>query len=265
MGIVKITYLMIIVCLLLVGTVSATYTSEYPTQDADHVKATTENSEGTYKPYFATDPAKSLVGTRVSNSWIAGAGMNTNQRFHIDLGSAKIIRNVYYENNHEAGDSTTYAAKTFTMWGSNTSGDFSNLTYASDNPPGWVQLDANATQFDKHIIANTADPKYFTIDNAVAYRYYAFKISDGWGGTYMSIRRIELQTEDGYTPPVERSVVSTITHDFGSTISYALITLTVPGEIFSVSNLTNTTFDLTITNATTGLAGTNQTVYWCVG
>ena len=66
-------------------------------------------------------------------------------------------------------------------------------------------------------------------------------------------------------PPPPRSLIQTITHDFGSEITYALVTLTKPGEVFSVSNLTSTTFDLTITNAVSGLAGTNQTVYWCVG
>ena len=66
-----------------------------------------------------------------------------------------------------------------------------------------------------------------------------------------------------YVP--QRSTIQTITHDFGTDITYALVTLTKPGEVFSVSNLTSTTFDLTITNAVSGLAGTNQTVYWCVG
>lgn len=55
--------------------------------------------------------------------------------------------------------------------------------------------------FDQHIAANTADPKYITVTNLTAYRYYAIKIADNWGdATLCGFRRIVLQLDD--TPAV---------------------------------------------------------------
>ncbi|GAI31560.1 unnamed protein product, partial [marine sediment metagenome] len=72
-----------------------TYTSQYPpAQSDDHVKATTKLDTDTWA-YFATDPAKSLTGAYIQTSWISTPGGNTNQRFHIDLGSGKVIRRIY--------------------------------------------------------------------------------------------------------------------------------------------------------------------------
>jgi hypothetical protein len=70
-----------------------TYASQYPTQDDDHVKATTKY-DTSYWPYFATDPTKSLVGTDAGTSWATPVPVVTEQRFHIDLGSAKIIKRI---------------------------------------------------------------------------------------------------------------------------------------------------------------------------
>ena len=64
-------------------------------------------------------------------------------------------------------------------------------------------------------------------------------------------------------PP--KSYLGTITHNLGRTPEYALVTLTLQDETYAVTNLTATTFDLYIKNTQTGLAGINQTVYWCVG
>lgn len=177
------------------------YTSQYPTQDADHVKATSELGAA-YKPYFTTDPTKSLVGASDNNAWISTTP--TNQRFHIDLGAAFIIRRVYYENEHETGGTTERGCKTFTMWGSNSATAFAELTYGTDT--NWTQLTIDDTTFDQHVALNQVDPKYIVVTNSVAYRYYAFKIADNWtDASYMEIRRIELQTEDGYVPPSGRN------------------------------------------------------------
>lgn len=176
----------------------ATYTSQYPpTQSDTYVKATTKSSTD-YWQYFATDPLKSLTGTMLANSWL---GTLTNQRFHIDLGSSKIIRRIYYENQHHIGDYTNYGAQNFTFWGSNTEASFLELTYATDT--GWTELTVSQNTFDRHSEADEADPKYITVTNAIAYRYYALKFADNYGDVnYMGFRRIELQTEDGYPPSV---------------------------------------------------------------
>lgn len=172
-----------------------TYTSEYPpAHSSTYVKAT-QYYDTYFLPHFATDPAKSLTGSSLYNAWVTSSA-TTNQRFHIDLGSAKIIRRVYYENYHNSGLEYDRAAKDFTMQGSNDSSSFSTLTYATDT--GWTGLTIDDSQFDQHVALDQADPKYIIVTNTTAYRYYAFKISNNWGGTYLGIRRIVLQTEDGY-------------------------------------------------------------------
>jgi hypothetical protein len=168
-------------------------TSQYPTQDTDHVKATTHYNFQ-FWPYFATDPTKSLTGGYSNNSWISPNNTVTNQRFHIDLGSAFTIKRIYYENSHGSGTLTDGGVQNFTFWGSNTAGDFADLAYANNGT--WVQLTPSQSTFDIHVSSDVADPKYITVTNTTAYRYYAFKFADTWGSTdNLGIRRIELQTQ----------------------------------------------------------------------
>lgn len=175
------------------------YTSQYPpAQNETYVKATTYYSTVFY-PHYTTDPSRSLTGTWNYNSWVSQDGVRTNQRFHIDLGSGKIIRRIYYENAHLSGGRTTAGAKNFTFWGSNEADAFSTLTYATDTD--WTQLTTSQSTLDQHVEADQADHKYITVTNTTAYRYYAFKFADNYGYTYMSVRRIELQTEDGAVAP----------------------------------------------------------------
>jgi len=171
-----------------------TYTSQYPIQDSDHVKATSKYSEN-YWPHFATDPTKSLIGGMSLNSWESLGGSETNQRFHIDLGSSRLIKRIYYENFHNDGGDTDIGIQNFTFWGSNTAESFAELTYAIDT--GWTQITPAQATFDQHIAENWPDPKYITVTNLTAYRYYAFKFADNHGdGTFMGVRRIELQIQE---------------------------------------------------------------------
>ena len=170
----------------------ATYTSQYPpTQSDTYVKATTKFNTN-YWAYFATDHAKSLIGTYDFTSWLSGSP--TEQRFHIDLGFARIVKRIYYENVHTSGGSTNAGVQNFTFWGSNTAGDFADLTYANNGT--WASITPSQATFDVHTGSDIADPKYITVTNTTAYRYYAFKFADNYGdGSYMGIRRIELQIE----------------------------------------------------------------------
>ena len=173
---------------------AATYTSQYPPAHSDtYVKATTYyNSD--YYPYFATDPAKSLTGNAALDTWLSGDGQITNQRFHIDLGSGKIIKRIYYENQHNNGSDTARAVKNFTFWGSNTgAGSFDDLVYANDE--GWTELTVATNVMLEHVAADQADPQYIVVTNTTAYRYYAFKFADSYAASfYYGIRRVELQT-----------------------------------------------------------------------
>jgi hypothetical protein len=177
-----------------------TYTSQYPPEQSDtYVKATTKFSTS-YWPYFATDPTKSLIGSRSGNEWLALNATVSNQRFHIDLGEAKIIRRIYYENSHEAAVSVTAGVENFVLQGSNVAEAFAELTYTVNTD--WTNLTTSASVFDIHVAADQVDPKYITVTNSTAYRYYAFKFADNYGNTaYLGVRRIELQTEDGAVAP----------------------------------------------------------------
>ena len=170
------------------------FTSQYPTaHTAAYVKATSTYAGDQYLPHFATDPAKSLVGAGAQNSWISANGSTANQRFHIDLGSAKVVTRLYYENFHDTALYPDTGAKNFTVWGSNEATAFAELTYGTDTD--WTQLTTDISQFIQHPGANVADPRYVVVTNSTAYRYYAIKIADNWGGVgWVGLRRIELQT-----------------------------------------------------------------------
>jgi len=169
------------------------YASQYPTQDDDHVKSTTKFTTD-FWAYFATDPTKSLDGSWGSNNWLSAQHSITEQRFHIDLGSAKIIKRIYYENSHLEGTYTNTGVKNFTLWGSNTGvGSFDDLVYANDE--GWTEITCSQNTFDEHAGSDIADPKYITVTNTTAYRYYALKFADNYTeANWLGVRRIELQT-----------------------------------------------------------------------
>jgi len=172
-----------------------TYTLVYPPAHNDtYVKASSKYSTF-YWPYFATDPAISLTGSWADTTWVSST--LTGQRFHIDLGSSKIVRRIYYENIHHIGGFTNVGAKNFTIWGSDNAAAFAELTYGTDT--NWTQLTTAASLFDQHVALDQADPKYILVTNTVAYRYYAFKFADNYGNaSYMGLKRVSLMTEDGY-------------------------------------------------------------------
>lgn len=171
------------------------FTSQYPPAQNNTYVTATSWSSNPCPPWQATDPAKSLTGGDIDTFWLSD-NAPTNQRFHIDLGEAKVIGRVYYENAHSSGGYTTRGMKTFTFWGSNSATAFATTTYGTDTD--WTQLTTSTSEMDQHIAADQADPKYFTVTNTTAYRYYAIKCSVNWGdsggGGYMGVRRIELQS-----------------------------------------------------------------------
>lgn len=168
-----------------------TYTSVYPPAYSDtYVKATSKYNTS-YWSYYACDPTNSLTGTRAGNSWLAST--ITDRRFHINLGSAKSIYRIYYENAHHSGTEPNTGCKNFTFWGSNSATAFADLVYAND--ADWERIFTDITQMEEHVANDQADPKYiYVISGVNEYRYYAFKFADNWGDdAYIGIRRIELQ------------------------------------------------------------------------
>jgi hypothetical protein len=173
-----------------VGT-GAAHDASYPLEQNATYVATTTTFSVNYYPYFTTNPAKALTGTHTGQQWLSVAGTSTNQRFHIDLGGTDVITRIYYENSHDSGTTSEAGAKNFTFWGSNNAASFAEMTYSADT--NWTQLTASVSHFEQHDPADAADPQYFTVTNAVAYRYYAFKFADNYGhANYMGVRRLEL-------------------------------------------------------------------------
>lgn len=155
---------------------------------ATYVKAT--SALASHDAFYTVNPGVLVTGS-YSGSWLSNSVI-TNQRFHIDLGEAKVITRVLYENQHNSGGTTNIGAKNFTLWGSNDASAFADTTYGSDT--NWTQLTTDVSQLDQHTGSDIADPKYIKVTNNVAYRYYAFKFADNWGhGTYMGVRKIVLQ------------------------------------------------------------------------
>jgi len=161
---------------------------QYPLLFSDTYVKATSSSTGTYAAFNATNPALSLTGTWDATSWL---GNTTNQRFHFDLGVARVISKITYNNNHYIGSSTNVGVKNFTFWGSNDATAFATLTYGTDT--NWTQLTCDASQFLQHASSDVIESHDIAVTNTTAYRYYAFKFADNWGhGTYMGVRRIYL-------------------------------------------------------------------------
>jgi PKD repeat protein len=174
------------------GAVTISYSSQYPpVQNSTYVLATSQGDANFY-PYYATDPARALWGSIATNGWQSIYDSNNSQRFHIDLGSQKLITSIYYENYAHFGGETDRGVKNFTVWGSNTSGSFNNLTYSNDT--GWTEIPASSSSFNQHIGSDAPDPQYIYLTNSNIYRYYALKIADNYGDPqYVGFRQIQLQ------------------------------------------------------------------------
>jgi hypothetical protein len=172
------------------------YASVYPpAQNGTYVKATSHltTPPDYYQPWFATDPALSLIGSGNGTCWVAKTTATTNQWFQIDLGAgnATVITRIYYENSHATGGNVSGGAKNILVYGTNTDASFGDTTYATTT--GWDLIATDTTVTAIHVLANTPDPKYLYLTNSTAYRYYGLRIANNWGGTTMGIRRIELQ------------------------------------------------------------------------
>ncbi len=200
-----------------------TYTSQYPPLIDDlYIRATSNYVN--YSARFATDPSKPLTGGASQKSWLSANGGAAFQRYHIDIGSAKIIKRLYYENFHNSGLQTSSGAKTFTLWGSNSPESFLEMGYGSD--AGWTQITTSQPWLDQHVAADQGDAKYITLTNSTAYRYYALKIADNWGDTAcMGIRRIVLQTQDASSvdlPTVDTTSPASSITGTGAVVSAAI-------------------------------------------
>jgi hypothetical protein len=205
----------------------STYTSQYPVeQNSNYVRC-----KYIGMPYHWTDPSSPLTGSYTGQEFTGYTNYDNatvESRLHIDLGLAKIIRRIYYENFFGYMPWVPYyrylgwGVKNFTLFGSNDATVFSDVNYSADT--GWNEITGlSQSYFDKHVAANSIDPKYITFDNTISYRFYAVKIQDRYyEGDYggFAFRRIELQTEDGYYPPMTGSTANKILVFNNSVLAY---------------------------------------------
>lgn len=235
------------------------YSSQYPpAQNDTYVKATSDFSSN-YLHYFATDPSKNLIGSPDYNSWASEYGVSTNQRFHIDLGSAKVVSRIYYENWHSNGIDTVSGIKTFTFWGSNSNDAFEDLIYSHDDD--WIQLSTSQTTFDQHTTSNVEDPKYILITNSTAYRYYAIKIEDNWGNAlYMALRRIELQISSTKQETILSDSIIKIINEASINSNSKILTLNNQESLSSDALITNSLIKTIISNTKILVPEINKTI-----
>ena len=176
--------------------------------DTAGVKSTSRYSSDAYAPWNACDfLGQSLIGGTANNGWMAATVGN--QKFNIAYFDAFIANRIFYSNYHESGASNLRGVKTFTLYGSNTYTDFTNITYATELG---TQL-ATGT-FLAHDLTNTPVVRYLLFQNNTAYHYYLFRFADNYGdATYTGLRTLGLQYD---TQPSRWALTSGGTPDSGN-------------------------------------------------
>lgn len=241
---------------------------------ASTVKVSTKLSTD-YEGFYAYKPKKNFIGTAVKCAWISSSP--TNQKMHIDVGTARIATKIQYHNfvdwhNYSVnsyGDisqlQTTRGIKNFTLWGSNSATAFGTVTYG--NHTDWTQLTTAASSFDEYAVTDTngnLDLNEIDITNEIAYRYYAFEFADNYGdASYMGIKHLALYGEeidihgkDGDDGTITKTVLTYPDLDLDSTelrcmrvfddnlyvvIGSGVFSVDTDGEITNYGNLTTST------------------------
>jgi hypothetical protein len=153
----------------------------YPVaQNGGYVVTTSDTTN--YLSYYATDPALSLTGAAANNSWKTAPAVVTNQRFHIDVGTAHTIKRIYYENYHDSGGDTDKGAQNFTLWGSNGDGAYvaasgGTITYTDSSGLNPRASPAYAGGYKVHTFTSSGT---FTVARAGDVEYLV--VAGGGGG-----------------------------------------------------------------------------------
>ena len=181
------------------------FTTRVPILDVYHVTPSTIKGAG-FLGHFAFDTSKSLVGPAENNSWCSMIRELKMQRVNVDLGWPYVIRRMLYVNYHDNGRAINEGANYVRLYGSNSNimndpydrcdsltllweGEFEICTF--EPVPPFV--------FPQQPIYNPII-KGLDINNSDAYRFHALDIWNDWeGNAGIGFRRIELQTEDGYS------------------------------------------------------------------
>lgn len=171
-----------------------TYTSHYPpVQDAAHVKATTTGPGAA--PWYATDPAKSLVGPSEDTAWSTPANPTPPIKFTIDHGEPFVAARIYLENQHYSGWYTHNRLDQFEIYGTNSATAFANVSAVADLSDLTLLGTFTARA---HVSSDISDPQYFLIEgNKTPFRYTVIRaLNLPSGASTIVFRRIEIQSDD---------------------------------------------------------------------
>lgn len=174
-----------------------TYTSHYPpVQDAAHVKATSTGPGAA--PWYATDPAKSLVGPSEGTAWSTPAKPTPPIKFTIDHGEPFVAARIYLENQHYSGSYTYNLLDQFEIYGTNSATAFANVSAVADLSDLTLLGTFTARA---HVSSDISDPQYFLIEgNATAFRYTVLRaLNLAAGASTIVFRRVEIQSDDDVT------------------------------------------------------------------
>lgn len=177
-----------------------TYTSHYPpVQDAAHVKATSTHPGAA--PWYATDPAKSLVGPSVGTAWSTPENPTPPIKFTLDHGEPFVAARIYLENQHYSGMYTYNRLDQFEIYGTNSATAFANVSAVADLSDLTLLGTFTARA---HVSSNISDPQYFLIEgNKTPFRYTVIRaLNLPSGASTIVFRRIEIQSDDEAGPTV---------------------------------------------------------------
>jgi len=147
-----------------------------PRNSATYALATSETAG--YEAFEAVNRSNLVVAGAVNGAWLSASSSNANQKFNVDLGSAKIIKKLALDNyiNGTSTD-TDIGIQNFLVYGTNNSAAFNNTTYA--NTADLTLLGTFAAT--EHIAIQNSDVQVFDLTNSVAYRYYVVRVADNHG------------------------------------------------------------------------------------
>jgi len=156
-----------------------------------YVKATTHH-DANHEPWLSADPTLDRHLDFTGRQWLTTYNVVTNQRWNIDLGSAKIIKQIMLENSHHSATYLTIGIKDFVLQGSNDPNSLAQTNYASDQY--WTDIETGL-QAAAHSAEDLDDPQLFDITNEIAYRYYSLKMANNWGSIeFLGFRHVQFHT-----------------------------------------------------------------------
>jgi hypothetical protein len=192
----------------------------YPSPiDTTTVKAT-NRANPDYEPWFATDPALSLIGSASGTSWYDDAN-GVYAKFAVDLGGQVVLDRLLINNLHWSGAYTDEGVKSFDLFGTNSFDAFFNVTDYADETD--LTLIGSYTILE-HVASDVEDEQVVSVNDTGSYRYFVLKTTAGYAVDFIGFRQIEFAgviTRGSFVDPIcalslEGTVIATTSGVTGS-------------------------------------------------